>query len=165
MMKIIIPPDFISAIKNKHLLLDTNVFIDCLLNPLPFADFFNKLKNEKVILITIDLVKIEFLKGAPDIQKYKEKSELIENIIDDTIPITPDINNNVYELIKKYGLDGKALSETDLFLGAVLMKFRKNIYLLTKNTTDFHLRIFELRSIINTIYSKGVHSFGLYQIL
>ncbi len=162
-MRILPLPNFISVIKNKHLLLDTNVFIDTLLNPLPFADFFNSIKSKEVTLTTIDLVKIEFLKGASDFRKYKEKNELIEKIVDYIIPITPDIYKNAYELIKKYEMNGKALSETDLFLGATLMKFKKNIYLLTKNTTDFPLNIFELHSVVNTIYSKGIHSYGLYQ--
>jgi len=162
-MKIVIPQDLFSAIKNKHLLLDTNVFIDTSVHFNDFFNFISKLKGQNITLVTIDLVKIEFLKGAPTIQKYKEKNELIEKIIDYTIPITSDINNNVFESIKKYELYGKALSETDLFLGACLMKYKKDLFLLTRDTTDFPLNIFELVSVVNMIYTKGIHSYGVYK--
>ena len=163
MIKIIPQPNLISVIKNKHSLLDTNVFIDTLLNPHPFFDFLNNLKKEEVSLSTIDLVKMEFLKGALDEQKYDEKIKLMESIIDNTISITPDIHENVYTLIKKYKIEGKSSSITDLYLGAYLMKYRKNLFLLTRNTNDFLQNIFGVKSIINVTYPKGIHSYGIYQ--
>ncbi len=88
---------------------------------------------------------------------------LINSIVDNIIPVTPDINENVYTLIKQYKLDGKASSITDLYLGAYLMKYKKNLFLLSKNTTDFPQNIFEAKSIINVTYIKGIHSYGIYQ--
>lgn len=163
MIKIIPSTNFISVIKNKYLLLDTNVFIDTLLNPHSFFDFLNDLKKQQVTLSTIDMVKMEFLKGAPDEQKYIEKTSLMNSIIDNTIAATPDINENIFTLLKKYRLDGKASSLTDLYLGAYLMKYGKNLFLLTRNTTDFPQNIFEVKSIVNVTYSKGIHTYGLYQ--
>lgn len=163
MIKIIPQLNLISVLKNKHLLLDTNVFIDTLLNPHPFLDFLNDLKKQQVTLSTIDMVKMEFLKGAPDEQKYDEKMKLIESIIDNTIPVTPDIHENVYTLIKKYKIDGKSSSIADLYLGAYLMKYRKNLFLLSRNTTDFPQNVFNVTSIINVTYFKGIHSYGIYQ--
>ena len=163
MTKIIPQANLIPVIKNKHLLLDTNVFIDTLLNPHPFLDFLNDLKKQQVTLSTIDMVKMEFLKGAINEQKYNEKVSLIESIIDNTISITPDIHKNVYTLIKKYNLEGKSSSITDLYLGAYLMKYGKKLFLLTRNTADFPQNVFDVVSIINVTYFKGIHSYGIYQ--
>ena len=102
MIKIVTSPDLISVVRNKHILLDTNVFIDCSLNPNVFIDFLNMLKNNQITLTTIDLVLIEFLKGASDIIKYNEKRDLAKKITDHIIPITKDIDENAFFLINKY---------------------------------------------------------------
>lgn len=43
------------------------------------------------------------------------------------------------------------------------MKYRKNLFLLTRNTNDFQQNIFEVKSIVNVTYQKGIHSYGIYQ--
>lgn len=165
MIEIIAPPNLISVVKNKHLLLDTNVFIDCSLNPQVFINFLNSLKQNQITLTTIDLVKIEFLKGAPELNKFKEKESLFNSITDHIIPITADITKNVYSLINKYKINGAALSVTDLYLGACLSKFKNNLLLLTKDTTDFPQNIFNIKSIINITYPRSIHLYGIYQCI
>ena len=79
-MRIITPPDFISKIKNKHLLLDTNVFIDTSLHEEKFGKFLNELKNNGVTLLTLEVVMIEFTKGAPTKEKFNTKKTTVEKI-------------------------------------------------------------------------------------
>lgn len=55
-MEILYPPNLITFLKNKHLLLDSNIFIDAVNKPTIFTDFFNLLKSSDVALATIDPV-------------------------------------------------------------------------------------------------------------
>lgn len=156
-------PKLLLSLKNKYLLLDTNVFIDALIKPSVYRDFFNDLKKSDVTLVTIDLVKYEFLKGAANNEKYKEKEKFLNAIVEAVLPMTPKTFELVYSLIKSYGEDGKAPQMTDLVLGAFLMQFKKNIFLMTKDTTDFIQSIFDLPHIINVPHHKGIHTYGIYQ--
>jgi predicted nucleic acid-binding protein len=162
-MEIIIPPTLISSLKHKHLLIDTNIFRDASSKPTVFRNFFNKLKAEDVTLATLDVVKYEFLKGSADNTKYKAKETHLNDITDITIPTVQKTFELVYDLIKEYKIDGTALNITDLFLGATLMQYGKNIYLLTRDTTDFLQNIFQLSFILNLPHGKGIHTYGVYQ--
>lgn len=148
-MEIIYPTTLIPFLKNRHLLLDTNVFRDAASKPTAFDNFFNVLKKNDVTLTTISVVKYELLKGSSNEIKYKEKEKLISDIIDAELPITPIAYGLVYKLIQLYGIDGTALNTTDLFLGAMLMQYGKGLYLMTRDTTDFMQNIFDLPSVVN----------------
>lgn len=161
-MKIIIPPDFFQILKDKHALLDTSVFIDAFLHSVEFGKFFNDLKTQRITLVSLDAVKIEFLKGAPNVEKYNQKKDFFDQIVDACLTTTNETFTNVYKLIQMYKADGKSLSVTDLLLGATLMQYKKNLFLLTKNTTDFPTNIFNLVSYMNISYIKGLHSYGVY---
>lgn len=161
-MKIIIPPDFLQILEEKHLLLDTNVFIDAFLNPVEFAEFFNKLHDADVVLVSLDVVKAEFLKGAANQAKYEEKEKFFSEIVDALLPINNYIFESLYEIIKEYKETGKSLSITDLLLCAELEFYGKNLFLLTKNTTEFPTNIFKLESQFNISYTKGLHAYGVY---
>ena len=162
-MKIILPTDFLEIIKDKGLLLDTNFFIDAFLNSVEFGAFIKQLKDANVTLISLDVVKIEFLKGAVNTPKYKEKQEYFEQIIQICLPLPKNIFDNAYKLLQLYKEDGKPLSITDLLLGAALINYQTNLFLLTKNTTDFPSNIFTLSTHINLLYRKGLHVYGVYQ--
>jgi predicted nucleic acid-binding protein len=162
-MEILYPPELILFLKHKHLLLDTNIFRDAANKPTVFNDFFNKLKTAEVTLTTIDCVKYELLKGSADSVKYKAKEKLIGDIIDVTIPIIPKTSELAFGLIQQYGIDGTVLSITDLMIGATLMQYKKNICLMTRDTSDFIQSIFELPFIINATHAKGIFTYGVYQ--
>ncbi|MDO8503135.1 MAG: hypothetical protein Q7S60_00435 [bacterium] len=164
-MRIITPPDFFQTFKDTHILLDTSVFIDSFLNPEEFGKFLNRLKTEGATLVSLDAVKIEFLKGAPNIEKYREKEEFFNQIIDVCLPIINETFINLYRLVQVYKEVGKSLSVTDLFLGAALMQYKGSLFLLTKNTTEFPTNIFNLKSYINISYTKGLHSYGVYNFI
>lgn len=164
-MEITYSPQFISSLSKKHLLLDTNVFRDAVNNHSAFRDFFNELKTADVTLVTIDSVKYELLKGSANSRKYEEKEILIREIVDATLPFTSHTSELIYELIREYGIDGTALSITDLTLGANLKQYKNNIYLMSRDTTDFMQNIFDLAFIINASYKKGIFTYGVYQYI
>ncbi len=162
-MEITYPPTLISSLKNKHLLLDTNVFRDAAVRPTIFNKFISDLKSADITITTIDLVKFEILKGSASKQKYDDKENYINQIIDTTIPVTPETFKLAYNLLQHYGIDGAALHITDLMLGAILMQYGKNICLLTRDTTDFMQNIFDLLFIVNAPFTKGIFTYGVYQ--
>src|SRR5438270_396868 len=135
-MEIVLPQDFLPTTKDKFLLLDTCVFIDAFSHASEFGKFFNKIKENDTTLVTIDTVLVEFLKGSPTDTKFEEKKQFVENIVE-TCLTTRDLQENVEKLIKEYKIESKDLSITDLHLGATLMKYRKNICLLTRDLSDF----------------------------
>lgn len=165
-MEITYPPTLIPSLKNRHLLLDTNVFRDVANKPTVFVDFFNKLKNEDITLATLDVVKYEILKGSKDEQKYAEKENQINAIVEDVVLPNPTNSGDlIYELIKQYGIDGTSLSIVDLYLGSTLMKYKQNIFLMTRDTTDFMQNIFDLKFIVNASHNKGIFTYGIYQYI
>lgn len=163
-MEILYPPTLISAFKNKHVLLDTNIFIDSLNKPVAFRNFFSRLLSEQVTLSTIDLVKYELLIGSSDQAKYQLREQYIKDITEDyTVPITPKTYDLIDDLMRKYGIDGAGVEITDLFLGAIFMQYKSNIFLMSKDTSAFIQRIFELVFILNHPHSKGIYTYGVYQ--
>ncbi|RJQ27816.1 hypothetical protein C4577_00630 [Candidatus Parcubacteria bacterium] len=164
-MEIIYPPSLIAFLKNKHLLLDTNIFRDAANQHTVFRSFFNELKKADVTLTTINFVKYELLKGSASANKYKEKEKLINDIIDVTIPVLPENFDLTFKLIREYGIDGTALDVTDLMLGSMLIQYKQNICLMTRDTTDFLQDVFELPFIINAKHNKGIFSYGIYQYI
>lgn len=160
-MKIALPEDFLLITKNKFLLLDTCVFIDAFSHPSEFANFFNQLKENKTALVTIDTVLFEFLKGSPNESKFNEKKKFLEDIVETFLPIR-DFQTEVEKIIKEYNIESKDLSVTDLYLGATLTKYRKNLCLLTKDLSDFPSYIFERITFLNLLHSKAIHPYGVY---
>jgi predicted nucleic acid-binding protein len=161
-MKIITPPDFLQILKGKFLLLDTNIFIDAFKNPSDFAAFFNVLKENDVTLLTVDPVIIEFLQGSGTQEKYVEKDKFLHEIIDTCLPVVKETFTNVFLLIKQYREEGKDLSVTDFLLGGILMQYKKNLFLMTKDTSDFPTNIFDLETHIIASHRKALQSYGIY---
>lgn len=163
-MKISLPEEFLSAIKNKHVILDTNVFIDAFSHLKEFANFFNQLKSEEqqTTLVTTEHVLIEFLKGSSTETRLSEKKDFLEKAIDAYLPYTPDLLKYIFELLKIYKIDSKDISLTDLYLGGLLVKYRKNIFLLTKDLTDFPTYIFNRATYVTLLEAKTIRNYGVY---
>ncbi len=160
-MKILIPQGFYSIVKDKHLLLDTSIFIDSFINPEQFGLFFNELKNSGCILVTIDAIIVEFIKGVQDSQKFQEKELWVSKIIDSKLSVDAYVWEKVINLLKEYKDDGKSASVADLLLAAILAKYSGSVFLLTKNLSDFPSNIFNLETYLNLSHHKGLHSYGV----
>jgi len=161
-MNLLKPGDLLSLLKDKKILLDTNIFIDALIKPTVFKEFFKELKANNVTITTITPVVIEFLRGLPNEKTYSERKELVDKVVDSYLPITEDIFDSVFELLKLYGLDGKGTEMTDLLLGAILMKHPEKLILITKNTTDFPMNIFTFVAVMNLPYHRSIQTYGIY---
>lgn len=164
-MKIVLPEGFFSTLKNHYLLLDTNVFIDASINYSEFEKFFNQVRLNDITLVTIEAVIIEFLKGALDKQKMEAKLALVTEITETRLPIAKDIFGNIQNLLSLYKEEGKGVSVVDFLLGGMLVQYPQNLFLLTKNTTDFPTNIFNLATYLNLIHRKTIQSYGVYNYL
>jgi hypothetical protein len=120
------------------------------------------MRENRNTLITLDLVKIEFLRGARDTQSYKIKEAHFNDIVESVIPLTTGVINNSYKLVEKCKEGGRTISVTDLYLGACLMSYPKSLYLLTKNTNDFPNNIFTLKNYFHLIHTRAVQVYGVY---
>lgn len=163
-MKISLPEEFLSTIKNKHIILDTNVFIDGFNHPKEFGNLFNKLKDEqqKATLVTTEHVLIEFLKGSNTEARINEKKDFLERVIDTYLPYAKDLSDFIIDLLKLYKIDSKDLSLTDLYLGALLVKYRGHICLLTKDLTDFPTHIFNRVTYATLLEANTIRNYGVY---
>ena len=161
-MKIEYPPDFLSILKNKHLLLDTNVFIEAFAAPSEFGKFFNKLKDSDVTVVTLRLVEVEFLRGAASRSKQNEKKKFMDDIVDTYLPMPLDFVDDVLLVMERLGNDSKASSVTDLVLGSSLAKYKNGLFLMTKDLSDFPTNVFERISYMNLLKPKAIHTFGIY---
>lgn len=163
-MEPIISPNLTTLLKDKHLLLDTNVFIDASFHLTFFTKLFTDLTSCGTTLVTSDLVKSEFLKGAPDNSAYSTKELFLNRFAKFTLPTDQEVIKNIDYLIKEYKLDGQNVSIVDLSLGGLLKKYGDNLLLMTKNVNDFPIRIFKLVGVINFPKDKGIYSYGVYSI-
>lgn len=161
-MRIILAGNFWHVIENQTVLLDTSFFIDALIHPQKFGEFFNHLKSHEIILVTLLSVKAEFLKGTINEAKYETKEKMIDGFVDSYLPEDEKNYENVFELTKRYKEAGKGLSITDLLLGSALLKYPKQLLLMTKNTTEFPLSIFDLKTHLLLSHNKGLQSYGFY---
>lgn len=161
-MQIITPPDFLHQVKDTHILLDTSIFIDTAIHFREFSELLDKLKNYGATLVTVSAVKGEFLEGAANKEDFDKKLELIDGIIDTCLPVSEQIYESVFEIIRQYGQEGKGKGPTDFLLGGMLHNYTGRLMLLTKNCTDFPIRIFNLETYFNVVHSKGIHVYGVY---
>lgn len=163
-MDIEIPQNLISTLRGKFLLLDTNVFIDASIHWEVFQKFFNELKSVNITLVTIDLVKAEFLRGAEDTTSYATKELLLEGVVNTILSTEGKTLTNIFEIVKRYKADGKTVEIPDLVLGANLLRYGSNLFLLTRNTNDFPIKVYDVVGVINCIYKRGIFAYGVYKI-
>lgn len=166
-MKVYYPENFFNILKDKHLLLDTNVLIDSFNfdRPLDYAVFFKKLKENNTTLTTIEGVVFEFIKGSKNDKVYSEKIEHLEEIIDVMIPPHKDDSKNIRKLIKLAGSDGGGIDMVDYYLGANILKYNmslNNLFLMTRNVKDFPQHIFSLVSTVSFSSVKTIFTYGIY---
>lgn len=162
-MKIYYPENLFKILRGKHLLFDTNVFIDSFNfnKPKEYITFFNDLKENDTTLITIEGVVHEFLKGSKNAEAYKAKEEYIKDIIDLELPFREN-REKINELIKLYGADGGSMQMIDYYLGATLLQYKANLFLMTRDIKDFSQTIFSLKSTISVPTGKTIFTYGIY---
>lgn len=166
MTKIFLPRETLSAIKfNSHVFVDTCFFLDFAF--LSKKDKIKLLKEWSLIIkkggvfVTIEPVVIEFLLGS-SVVDLKIKRDYISQLIETVIPITALQKDIIESLIKEYGAYARGnVSYVDLCLASAIKQY-PNTFLLTRNHSDFPLRMFSSRGIFAIHLNKGIRTYCLY---
>lgn len=90
---------------------------------------------------------------------------MVDEITETRLPVTKDVFDNIYMLIDLYREEGKGASMVDFLLGGMLVRYPQNLFLLTKNTTDFPTNIFNLATHLNLVHRRAIQSYGVYNYL
>jgi len=172
------PPDFYTVLKEKTLLLDTNFFIDAFPHLKAFTPLITALKNNPTRLGTTDAVVVEYIRGAKNKEKYKEKLSFIENIIDICFSYVRSGKEysrksnkglgfaeeyELYELTAQYAEFGKGVSVTDFMLGSLAKRYPKSIYICSRDAADFPTTTFNRVSYFNVFGVRTMWCHGIYQ--
>jgi hypothetical protein len=166
MAKIFLPQETLSAIKfNSHIFVDTCFFLDFAF--LSKRDKEDLLKNWALIIkgggvfVTIEPVVIEFLLGSSTAD-LKIKRDYISQLIETVIPVTALQKNIIESLIKEYGVYARGnVSYVDLCLASAIRQY-PNTFLLTRNHSDFPLKIFSSQGLFAIHLNKAIRTYCLY---
>jgi len=155
----------LSALRQKHILIDTNFLIDVNRNKNIFSNLIESLKNNNCTLVTINGVYHEFIKGRKSLEDYITMFDYYQKIIDYELPFDPSVKENADTLIKVLLKRSSQISYTDILLLATLMKYHQNMYLLSKDKSDIPLFLFPVIATIpinsgETNYFYSIYSFN-----
>lgn len=152
-----------NLLSNKFLFLDTTFFFDAYPNPTLFVNLLRILKASQTEVVTIPLVRLEFLKGSDLIRDFELKNKFINEIVDAVIPVDPQVIKDLEQVSIVYRKDSSHLSVTDAMLAAFLKRYNPS-FLLTRNHKDFPTSLFDRKILIPIEYEKEVQVHGVYQL-
>jgi len=163
-----------NQIKNKHLILDTNLLISIAKNTDVFLDFTKKIERLNVKSVIDQSIKFEFLRGCStktDIQT-KEKwldyllgSNRMELPVDKNIFEKARLISNIY--CRKNPKYLKQISFGDCLIAAQMLKYnstRDSLYIATIDNNDFPTFIFNRVGIITLYDDNNIFNIGIYGI-
>ncbi|MEO5928275.1 MAG: hypothetical protein ABIO72_06115 [Patescibacteria group bacterium] len=132
-------------------------------------DFFRTVSDASCALMTIDQVYCEFLKYAQNKQEYKDALEFLLSFVPASVfPTKEDLyaSNQIYLALKSKDTNlANRVSLEDLLLGAMLLKWRKEMYLATINHHDFPNWLYTREYLHGFEDQKGnVHAIGVYSL-
>lgn len=161
----------LDSIRNKNILLDTNVLIDSAKFPNEFAEFYKKLHDREVGAVLEHVIRLEFIKGA----RTKKDKDNYEKFIDlvftnDRIELKPDakvfsIAENISLIVGR--IDNAVIELGDSLIAAQIANMKsERLYLATQNHHDFppclfdriHLEIINLPN--GKIKTVGIYKFN-----
>lgn len=148
--------------KRCHLALDTCVFLDAYKNREKFRDFFILLKEKKITLTTTYLVYLEFSRGFDTLKEFNEAAEWFDKTIDLIYPVK-GLEEWIEKLKLVYRKYGRDVGPTDFSLGALLLKHKEKIYLLSKNHKHFITDLFDIQAFLPLLRTNEVQTYCFYK--
>ncbi len=145
---------------NSTILLDTNFFFDYFNNKDKYSDFLLESQKMDCSLVSIDLVKCEFIR-TKNVDILNKKAEFFNKTISTVLPLDKEVHALIQSTIKEYGSDSEGVSPVDFYLACCLKRY-KGLYLLTRNHKDFPARIFARSHIFSIEIEKDIRTYALY---
>lgn len=144
----------LDILKNQHLLIDTNFLIDAINYPKAFNNVILELQSIDSAFVSNKAVQYEFVKGSRSLEEYKKFTEFYDNIIQFSLKIDLNIEENVFNLSKILLKRARYLSYVDITLLSTLMKYcESGLYLLSKDRSDIVTSLFSVK--VNLIIDTG----------
>lgn len=166
----------LQTLKNKYLLLDTNVLINSLKNPEKFSGFFTNIQKELEMQPVIDhSIKFEFLRGAVFQEQKETLSDFLSLLFGKNyleLRVDSEIFNTATELAnifsRKNSNSKSQISFGDCLISAQMCRYNKDkdqLFLATIDNKDFPLCVFDRIDIhtidlCNDIINIGIYSFN-----
>ena len=139
--------DELTLPKNSWIVLDTNFLIDFYSKEDRFAIYFDKLRSKNNTIVTIDLVKTEFIR-TKNKDVLEKKVNFFNKVVEDLLPLDQETLKLIQPTMEKYGNDMDGMEIVDIYLACVIQRY-STVYLLTKNHSDFPCRLFDRTYIFN----------------
>ena len=145
-------PQVIEEIKERYLVIDTNVLSSCSSDKDFFKSFLDIFKNNYILIDPI--VKLEFLRGAFREETYKEKSKFLEfekfNMMVDHQEIYKNIYEKAFDIARIYSHNGNSgIPLGDIFIIARLATLNENYLFLTLDKSDFSTLLFDRLAVLS----------------
>lgn len=160
-------------LRNKHILLDTNILINSAKYQSEFKEFFNELKKYNVSPNIDCSIKLEFLRTANTQKNLSIKINYLNILLGNDekrldLPITEKTlvdARRLSNLFHYLNIKKHSISAIDSIISAQLKKYSNNLFLATMNHKDFPLQVFDLIqainiSTINELFTIGIYAFS-----
>ena len=164
-MKIFLPEEALSIVKDSHIFVDTCVLLDFVSfkkeDRVEFEDRLSQFTKRGSIFVTIEPVAVEFYLGSSQ-QDLKIKKSYLNQLIKVILPVRVINKENIEGLIVEYGRYARGnISYVDLCLGASTRQFPNSVAL-TRNHKDFPLKIFDCKAVFVVHLNKEARTYCFY---
>lgn len=161
------PPDELKRLlSRKHILLDTNVIIDAYQSPIAFQELFQHFEQAPCALTISWQVRFELFRKAYD-QNYRDRlQEFIDSLGIFILPsgMEKDFYPDALAIANVYAKKSiKAPSFVDCMIAAHIKRHASDLFLLTRNHSDFPLFLFDRKATWAIDNDKDVIALGLYE--
>jgi len=166
MMKIILPKETLSVIKDIHIFVDTCILFDFATlkdkeDKVLFIENISSFIDNGCFFVTLEPIAVEFFLGSTR-QDIKDKKKYFGQLIKTTLPVRILEKEVINDLIVEYGRYARSnVSYADLCLGASAKQFPKSV-VLTRNYKDFPLNIFDCQGIFTMHLNVETRSYCFY---
>lgn len=160
--------DLKNALKDKHIIFDTNVLICLLENFAQSKDFLFFLKDIGCVITYFPLIEFEFTRGAFQKEHQQKRKEFLDKLAIQDLHFRGDeITEETIKIAQLCSSKNKNPDLVDCFIAAYLKKYEGKIFLATLNHEHFPQFLFErmhIWTIINEDRDKPiVYPIGIYE--
>lgn len=161
-----------SILKDKYLLLDTNILINCSKFPPLFKGFLNKLIDNDITPVIDHTVRFEFLRKADSAYQRTVLEAFLNSLFPNVmeLPFNKETVTDAIDFANIYAWKKeKAISLADCFLASAMKKFNEKatnplLYLATENHKDFPEYVFKRIGIETVERTRtDIHNIGVYE--
>jgi len=158
-----------ARIKNKHLILDTNILINASKYWGQYSDFFNLLNSLEVKLVIDDSIKFEFLRGASTKENLVQNEEFLLGLDKADLAVNKEIFETAREIsniyVRNIRNSNQKISFADCLIAGQMKKYneqREQLFFATENNTDFPLLLFDRIHIHTIDLESRISNVGIY---